>query len=241
MSPLHAKIRFMEHILKLSYDLDFKGTVRNSDENKAKREAKKKHVQEKYLELGLLIDQPKQGEGNTNDGNTARKFFSDPETAASITGVDFELIKRYKIILQVISCNKKVNARKFGQYANETAKLYNEKYDWRNMPSTVHKILYHGENIIQHNMLPIGDLSEEAQEKRNKDYRYFREHNTRKISRYSTNEDLFNILLCTSDPYISSIRQKWNSTPMELDKDAKQLLEDEQETYLDKIFTKIVK
>ncbi|GBP00726.1 hypothetical protein EVAR_72669_1, partial [Eumeta japonica] len=86
--------------------------------------------------------------------------------------------------------------------------------------------------------MPIGDLSEEAQEKRNKDYRHFRKHNTRKISRYITNEDLFNILLCTFDPYISSLRQKWNCTPMKLNKDAKQLLRDEQKTYSDEIFTK---
>lgn len=108
------------------------------------------------------------------------------------------------------------------------------------MPTTVHKILFHGEQIIQHNMLPIGDLSEEAQEKRNKDYRFFREHNTRKISRYCTNEDLINILLCTSDPYMSSIRQKWKSTSLELDEEAKQLLQNENQSYLEEIFTNIV-
>ncbi|GBP06660.1 hypothetical protein EVAR_71786_1 [Eumeta japonica] len=201
---------------------------------------KKKQIQEKYLQLGLIIDQPKQGEGNSNDGNTARRFFSDPETAAAITGVDYDLIKRFKIILEVISCSRKINAKKFGDYANKTAILYNEKYQWRYMPSTVHKILYHGEQIIQHNMLPIGDLSEEAQEKRNKDYRFFREHNTRKISRYHTNEDLITILLCTSDPYMSSIRQKWKSPSIELDEEAKELLEHENQDYLEEIFTKIV-
>lgn len=187
-----------------------------------------------------MIDQPKQGEGNTNDGNTARRFFSDPETAASITGVDVELIKRFKIILEVISCSKQIDSKKFGQYANDTAKMYNQKYGWRNLPSTVHKILYHGEQIIQHSMLPIGDLSEEAQEKRNKDYRFFREHNTRKMSMYCTNEDLINVLLSTSDPYISSIRQKWKSSNIELDEEAKQLLEDGNDGYLEEIFTNIV-
>lgn len=240
LSPLHTRIRFMEHILKLGYDLDFGPngeTVRNNSDNHAKRDQKKKLIQQKYLELGLIIDQPKQGEGNSNDGNTARRFFSDPETAASITGVDFELINRFKIIVQVLSCNRKISPKKFGIYASATATFYNEKYGWRHMPSTVHKVLYHGEKIIEHNMLPIGDLSEEAQEKRNKDYRYFREHNTRKMSRCNTNEDLLNILLCTSDPYISSIRHKWKSTQIELDKEAMQLLEDENQEYLDDIFT----
>ena len=45
MSPLHARIRFMEHILKLGYDLEFGPlgeTVRNNKENLEKRKQKKK-------------------------------------------------------------------------------------------------------------------------------------------------------------------------------------------------------
>lgn len=45
MSPLHARIRFMEHILKLGYDLEFGPlgeTVRNNEENHEKRKEKKK-------------------------------------------------------------------------------------------------------------------------------------------------------------------------------------------------------
>lgn len=41
ISPLHAKIRFMEHILHISYDLSFGPageTVRNNAANKKKRE-----------------------------------------------------------------------------------------------------------------------------------------------------------------------------------------------------------
>ena len=55
-----------------------------------------------------------------------------------------------------------------------------------------------------------------------------------------TNEDLINILLCTSDPYMSSIRQKWKSTSLELDEEAKQLLQNENQSYLEEIFTNIV-
>lgn len=46
ISPLHAKIRFMEHILHISYDLSFgpEGkTVRGNTENKKKRENEKKN------------------------------------------------------------------------------------------------------------------------------------------------------------------------------------------------------
>jgi hypothetical protein len=56
-------------------------------------------------------------------------------------------------------------------------------------------------------MLPIGQLSEEAQESRNKDLKLFREFHARKMSRVSTNEDLLNRLFITSDQLISSLPQ----------------------------------
>lgn len=243
LSPLHTRIRFMEHILKISYDLDFgpTGSIRNNDANKELRSLKKKHVQDEFLKCGLIIDQPKQGSGNTNDGNTARRFFSDPERASEITGVDINLISRFKTIIDVLVCNEHIDARKFGDYANETARIYTTKYPWRNMSATVHKILYHGEDVIKHHLVPLGDLSEEAQEKRNKDYRFYREHNTRKMSRNFTNEDLFNILLATSDPLISSIRNQWKVEHRDLDEEAKGLLQARNNTelnteYLQEIF-----
>lgn len=70
------------------------------------------------------------------------------------------------------------------------------------MPVTVHKILVHSVDIIQTALLPIGQLSEEAQEARNKDCRRFREDNTRKRPRIATNTDLINMLLITSILYL---------------------------------------
>lgn len=240
LSPLHARIRFMEHILKISYDLDFgsKGSVKRSDKNKDLRTTKKSHVQIEFLKFGLIIDRPKQGSGNTNDGNTARRFFSDPERASQITGVDINLISRFKTIIEVLACNQQIDATKFGGYAKETAKIYTTIYPWRKMSATVHKILYHGEDVIKYHLVPLGDLSEEAQEKRNKDYRFYREHNTRKMSRNFTNEDLFNILLATSDPFISSIRHQWKAEHLDLDTEAKAILRTTEQNmeYLQEIF-----
>jgi len=42
------------------------------------------------------------------------------------------------------------------------------------MPSSIHKILIHGEEIIKAAVLPIGMLSEEALESRNKDFKKYR-------------------------------------------------------------------
>jgi hypothetical protein len=74
------------------------------------------------------------------------------------------------------------------------------------MSPTVHKILIYGATIIQHALVAIGQLSEEAQEALTKDFKHIREHNTRQCSRIATNEDLLNNLLISSDPVITSLR-----------------------------------
>jgi len=38
--------------------------------------------------MDFLLDIPMQGSGNTNSGNTARKFFKQHELSAEITGVN---------------------------------------------------------------------------------------------------------------------------------------------------------
>lgn len=156
--------------------------------------------------MGLILDTPKQGFGNTNDGNTARRFFDYPEITSSITGVNKEIIENFKIILNVIACTLPINGDKFGIFARTTEEQLETFYPWRKLTPTVHKVLRHGKHIILCNILPIGELSEEAQESKNKEYKYFRYHNTRKTSRLDQNKDLLSKLLISSDPLISSFR-----------------------------------
>ena len=63
--------------------------------------------------MGLVVDQPKQGGGNSNDGNTARKFFKNPSLVSQITGIDKELIERFSNILCIISCGHYVKEEIF--------------------------------------------------------------------------------------------------------------------------------
>jgi hypothetical protein len=85
----------------------------------------KKNVQQGFKErLGLIIDQPKQGYGSSNDGNTARRFFSNYSISAEITGVDEELIRRIYIILQAMSCGFQIDVQKFQIYTEETARKF---------------------------------------------------------------------------------------------------------------------
>lgn len=226
LSPLHSWIGFFECILHLSYRLEIKSWQARGAENKTKVAEKKKQVQEKFKrELGLLVDMPNQQTGNTNDGNTARKFFRNAEKSSEVTGVNVELIKRFHIILECINSGFFINSEKFYKYLKETRELYIREYSWYPMPVSVHKILFHGKHIIDSCILPIGQLSEEAQEARNKHNRKFRELFTRKTSRMDTNKDLINRLLLTSDPFIASLRVPPKTKRGKISKEVCELLE----------------
>ncbi|CAH2107388.1 unnamed protein product [Euphydryas editha] len=101
-----------------------------------------------------------------------------------------------------------MNTEKFATYCHDTTLLYVELYSWHPMSPTVHKILIHGPLVVEHAILPIGTLSEEAAEARNKHFRQFRSNYSRKFSREQCNLDVLNVLLLTSDPYLPSIRLK---------------------------------
>lgn len=208
LSPLHSWIRFMECLLHISYRLDIKVWQARGKDNKEKVKSRKERIQRDFRnELGLLIDMPTQQAGNTNDGNTARRFFRNAEKTSEITGLNLELIKKFHIILETLGCGFSIDSKAFEDYARETRELYLREYYWYNMPVSVHKVLYHGKDVVASCILPIGQLSEEAQEARNKDVRRYREHFTRKTSRIDTNTDLLNRLLISSDPFLASLRR----------------------------------
>lgn len=98
------------------------------------------------------------GTGNTNDDNTARRFFKNPEKSAEITGIDFTLLKRFGNILSVIASGREINPITFDEYALATATLFVHLYPWYYMPASVHKILIHGADVIKFAIWPIGNI-----------------------------------------------------------------------------------
>lgn len=114
------------------------------------------------------------------------------------------LIKRFAIILRTINSGYEINVENFEKYCLKTAERYVEKYNWYYMPTSVHKLLIHGAVTVKYAIVPIGELSEEAQEAKNKDIKRYRLNHTRKISALKVNEDLFSRLILSSDPYLSS-------------------------------------
>ena len=205
LSPLHAWIRLFECVIHIGYRLKLKvWSVRQQHKENFKVEKSRIH-REFREKMGLIVDMPRAGgAGTTNDGNTARRAFRDPEMLSQITGVDLRLITRFSVILQAISSSRPVDAEKFGAYALETAKLFRDLYNWYYMPASLHKLLIHGADVIRSLLLPIGSYSEEAQESRSKDNRLYRIKHARKTSRTDTITDQFCYLMITSDPFISS-------------------------------------
>lgn len=227
LSILHAWIRFYEYFLHVSYRLEIrKWQARGNDPDLMK--IRKQCIQKQFrIKMGLIVDKPRSGgSGTSNDENSARRFFENWETSAEITGLSANLIYRCKIILETLSCGLEVNCSRFEEYCLETAKQLVRVYPWYYLPTAVHKVLIHGSTIISSFLVPIGQLSEEAQESRNKDIKRYRMDHTRKISRITTNTDLLNRLLETSDPLISSLRTHPGKKNLPLSDDAKALLVD---------------
>lgn len=105
LSLLHAYIRFFEYLLHLSYRLEIRKWQVRSEEHKQIVLKRKTYIQARFkTEMGLIVDKPRSGGcGNSNDGNTARRFFQDWEHSAQITGINAEVIYRCKIILETLA------------------------------------------------------------------------------------------------------------------------------------------
>jgi len=206
ISPLHAWIRFFECCLHISYRITIKKWQIRSAEDKKEFAIRKKVVQDVlWKNLGLKVDKPKSGgSGTSNNGNTSRRAFENPNLFPDSLNLD-QLIHKFKTILIALSCQLPLDSNRFEKISHATAELYVRCYPWYPMPSTVHKILMHGAEIISTSLLPIGMLGEEASEARNKDYKRYRKDHSKKHNRETNLEDTFYRIMDTSDPVISTI------------------------------------
>lgn len=212
LSTLHARIKFFECVLHIAYKLPVKKWRTAAEDEKKLISIRKHEIQNNFKEkMGLIVDKVKNGYGTTNDGNTARRFFSNIELASEITGVDIHLLRNFSLILRIISSGSIVNTDHFSILLKETFDIYLKLYSWYFMPATVHKVLVHGIGFIKYTTIPIGYLSEEAIESSHKIIRKARLEHTRKCDREATNKDLFVYLLLHSEPTISILSQKNNS------------------------------
>lgn len=115
-------------------------------------------------------------------------------------GVDENVIRRFHIILEVLSSEFAVNLTAFKLYCFKSTDIFVSLYPWYCMPTTVHKVLIHDYLIIEWSPLSTGQILEDAQEARNKDMKKYRQYFARKHSRLTNMQDVFKRLLFISDP-----------------------------------------
>ena len=157
---------------------------------------KKGEIKDRFrAELSLLMDSPRQGFGNTNTRNTARRAFSSAEKFGDIIDVEPDIIVRLRNILKAVNSCFKLNNEKFRTYCFETYKLLVRRYGWYTIPPSVHKLLEHGHQIAEFFDLPIGYYSGEAQESQHKEIRNARLSHSCKISRKNTMENQYHHLI----------------------------------------------
>lgn len=151
------------------------------------------------------MDVPKPGFGNSNDGNTARKFFSNPEISGKILGVDPEFIRLIAKALHMISSNETQNIEEFEEVMIRIHTIARNKYNNVNIPPTLHILICHGPFIMRLFDCKLGQYTEESQEKRNKDVRKARLEHARKDTRLHNLEDIAHWLLEESDPVLNKL------------------------------------
>lgn len=218
LSISYIWVRFFECLLDLSYKLDIKKSEVTSETDKLTLENRKRNIQMGLnLQYGCTIDVENAKFKYINE-NTARCFFENSTTSALITGVDRIIIKRFNALLQAMSSNHKIHPQKFHDYALKTAERFVQLYSWYNMSITVHKILFHGPEIIQSALLPIGQLCNDVQQN------LCIEKSYQDVFRVKNMEEVFLELLAISDPYISCLRELPQTKLKYLTKEATDLL-----------------
>ena len=116
-----------------------------TSEQKELVKERKTIIQRRFREeLSLFVDMPKQGFGNTNDGNTARRALEESNTFSEITGADVDIISRLKTVLKAVCSGYDLDSSSFQQYCSDTTDKIPSEYNWYVMPPTVHKLLEHG-------------------------------------------------------------------------------------------------
>ena len=205
VSSLHSWIRTFDYLLHLGYKKNIKEYYARTPEQKQNVSETKKEIQKRFREeLSLVVDMPKQGFGNTNTGNVARRAFENAEVFASIVGVEEEVIIRLRTILRALCSGYHLETEAYKDYCLRTAEMLVENYGWYILPPTVHKLLEHSYAIAEHLELPIGSYSEEAQEAQNKELRKARLDHSCKVSRLNVMKNQMHYMLTRTDPVISS-------------------------------------
>ena len=165
--------------------------------------------------------------GTTTTGNNCRRLLHDVAVRKLVTDsvpetnrTKMEVLgQRLSIILRVLSSKRKVNVEKYKEYCIETNVFLLSQFPrviykdlpgpWISITPSVHKVLAHSWELIQHNDgHGLGNLDESGLEACNKILRSIRKTLSRKISQEANLRDTLNRLWLASDPVVNAERLK---------------------------------
>jgi hypothetical protein len=218
LTNLHAGPRFMEFCLHICYMFWWKNwSIRfaNEDQRQEIEDRKCSAYWILYFFLGIEVDKVKKTGGTSNDGNTARAFFENPELTADLLELPRDFVCSLALLWKIIRSSHEVDLEKvklaverfqtsfFTHFRDLTnTDRRREGITWYYIASSVHRLSEHLVELLEACPFPPGMLSEEGSESNNKIVRFIREHLTRKMSRRQTMEDLMHRLTAMSDPVV---------------------------------------
>lgn len=173
----------------------------------------KGRVQDKLRNVGIIVDQvsgANSKSGTSNDGNTARKFFSETHADLIVECVDEKykdtirtLHKNLSVTLRLISSTQQIDVEKFSVLCRDTSMLIAENLPWVDQNYTLHGVLSHSPELIHlNNGWSIGMFSEEPLESNNKFIRRYMERYARTSSPMLQLTDVMSRLLERSNPSV---------------------------------------
>ena len=127
--------------------------------------------------MGIRIKECRQeGSGNSEDGNTFRTAFGtrkNREILSEECDVPLDFIEGLWNVYVALTGQLYIIPSKFGAYCKKVLAIYYARLNWYRMIPSVHKILCHGEELLQELLkeaptIAPGQLSEEPSEHFNK-------------------------------------------------------------------------
>ena len=220
ISITHFGINAWSHVIKLGIRMPF-GKYRLSAKDEEAAKIREQFIKDEFSKKhGILVNYVKEGQGSSNDGNSARDGLGNAEASSKILGVPFEIIDGLDIIWGTLKAMIRMKPALVKARCDAFRELYYEKIPWGQLPPSVHKVVDHGYRFFEHvpKTMAMGMISEENLEASHKTVRNDELYHSRQFSRKERVSDVFQRKLDASDPVVlapalADHRNRRNSTP----------------------------
>ena len=156
--------------------------------------------------------------GTTDDGNTARVFFSyeSRDAVCSIMVKDDPVFKQtfkkmlqyFHVILSIVNSDRLVDVDAYEEYCKEFAVFVRQSLPWAQFSPTVHALISHSAEIIRNNSnRGLLTLSEEGSEGSHKVIKQLREKGARKTGPEANLQDVMKKMWISTDKTVQSYRK----------------------------------